>query len=1018
MGSDRARISFDRTREYRSLVAQQGRVTLEADVNEQAVIASEALRLETIDIIGPAGTPDDGYLISIDASGQITVGPGIMYVGGWRMRFTQAVPIANQPEWIDQPNWSLTTKQTQGDSVIALLVTEQEVQAVEDQALLEVALGGPDTAARTRLMQHIVAVPTKDDTCAAVLKDWNSTLKPLGLALNPDTFALDFNAALEVSFYPPAGPADPCCPPAQGGYLGADNQLVRVTVTSYNTATHSGTLLWGWNNASFLYRATFVDPTANPLVLTLSPAPVDSAHTPQLNQVIELLRSTMVLGNPADQNFIAAPEGDVITLASAGTVFDPTTYQLTLPAGTVLPTGYATDTNQFFVRLWQAQVTFNDGVAAQLDTVSGLAVTIHMDALPTGPLEARPFWDFAVRPSTPQKVYPQRYLEAPQGPTGPRRWLTDLAIVESIPGALPKFVADCRVHFPTSGDDCGCCGITLTPAQVTARGGLQAVIDAQAKAGQTLSLRPGTYILESPIAFTKAHTGFTLSGCEAGRVRLTVDAANAANFTTGMITMQNTSEITLQGLVFSMPLVSDAALTAPIGAATGLQFTTDLTIGIGLQDAETITIEDCQFLFANPATPAKGSLLVYFGAGIYASGNCSGLRLLSNRFLCAGGGQLTASSFRLLAGLVMTPVATSQQGTGSGIQSEAGASLAATGLINLPQVSDLLDDVEIIDNRFTGLTIAVFVIAEIGVIRCNSNRVLNSCGGFWFLDSDLGGNIAFGQTALANEQQGTGNLAAAFTVRQFIQPVFLANAIRFSSAFHPLATKPSTPANATISYETRTVLTADYTTKASAAYTSFTTSTDDIAAEAQQPASEGQPAAETKAAAPAESTAPAQTQIDYANAATAYNSLLNVGLAKELYGTTLAPALSLRDNDVQLIAYDTTADHPVALQGIHCMLSLNQPTGALFLSGNRVEVPDGYSIAVSSEWAASTVITGNLFNQKGVSEKAAEPCAILATLERDLSCISGNVVNASWLVSPARFGIPGVNTWKFLNTVL
>ena len=98
MGSDRARISYDKTREYRSVVAQQGRVTLEADVNEEAVIASEALRYETIDIIGPTGTPDNGYLVSVDAGGNLTVGPGIMYVGGWRMRFPQPVPVADQPE--------------------------------------------------------------------------------------------------------------------------------------------------------------------------------------------------------------------------------------------------------------------------------------------------------------------------------------------------------------------------------------------------------------------------------------------------------------------------------------------------------------------------------------------------------------------------------------------------------------------------------------------------------------------------------------------------------------------------------------------------------------------------------------------------------------------------------------------------------------------------------------------------------------------------------------------------------
>ena len=1049
MGSDRARISFDRTREYRSLVAQQGRVTLEADVNEQAVIASEALRLETIDIIGPTGTPDDGYLVSIDANGNITVGSGIMYVGGWRMRFTQPVPLDNQPEWIDQI-LDTVEKRPRGGYVIALLVSEQEVQAVEDQALREVALGGPDTAARTRLMQHIVSVPTTDDTCAAVLKDWNSNLKPLGLALNPDTFALDFNAALEVSFYPPAGPVDPCCPPAQGGYLGSDNQLIRVTVTAYEPSTHQGTLLWGWNNASFLYRAKFVDPTANPLVLTLSPAPVDSAHMPQLNQVVELLRSTMVLGNPLDLNFIAAPEGDVITLASAGTVFDPTTNQLTLPTGTALPNGYATDTSPLFIRLWQAEVPFTDGVAAQLDLVSGLAVTIHMDALPTGPLEARPFWDFAVRPNTPQQVYPQRYLQAPQGPTGPRRWLTDLAIVDYVPGALPTIVADCRVHFPANGgDDCGCCGITLTPAQVTARGGLQAVIDAQAKSGQTLSLRPGTYVLEAPLVLTRAHTGFSLSGCESGRARLTVNPANAASFTAGMITIQSGTNITIQGLVFAMPLTPVTFPGVPIGnPTTGQEFTTDLAIGIGLQDAETITIKDCQFLYPSPPDSAN-SITLYLGAGIYASENCSGLRVRRNRFQCSSGGQTTSTSFNLLLGIWMTPTTLDVTSTQNGntIQSVPAASnqakiqsakqsktkpaaQAATGLVNLSPISNRLDDVEIIDNRFTGLSMAVLIMAEMGMIRCINNRVANSCGGFWFLDSDLGANIAFAQAALASEQQT--NLADAAMVRQFMQPVFLANVLNSGAVIKFPSAKSSAPVNATVSNETRTVLTADYTTQGTAAYTDFTQSNEAAAT----PTTQAPPNADLKAAtttrskksatkaaattaAAATSSTPANAAV-YANASSAYTSLVNVGVARELAGTTLTPALYLRDNDVELIPYDTTTDNPSSLQGIRCMFSLEAvaTSGSLFLSGNRVEVPNGYSMAVTSEWAGSNIITGNFFNQKGVVKEAPELCVVVLTAERNFSSLSGNVVNVNWRVSPARFDIPVTTDWKFLNTVL
>lgn len=1057
MGSDRARISYDKTREYRSVVSQQGRVTLEADVNEEVSIASEALRYETIDLIGPTGTPDNGYLVSVDAAGDLIVGSGIMYVGGWRMRFAQPVNVLEQPEWIDQPPQAWTQTNKEGLYVIALLVSEQEVQAVEDQALREVALGGPDTAARTRLMQHIVAVPTSDDTCAAVLKDWNSVLKPLGLALHPDTFALDFDAALQVSFYPPAGPADPCCPPAQGGYLGADNQLVRVTVTSYNTTTHTGTLLWGWNNASFLYRASLIDASANPQILTLSPAPVDSEHTPQINQVIEVLRSTMELGNPADLNFIAAPEGDVISLAGSGTVFDPTTNQLTLPTGTMLTGGYATDTNPLFVRLWEAEVTFTDGVAQQLDTVSGLAVTIHMAALPSGPLEARPFWDFAVRPNTPQQVYPQRYLEGPQGPTGPRRWLTDLAIVEFFPQAVIetpavpqaaappppadgtfRVVADCRVPFPTGGDDCGCCGITLNPAEVAARGGLQAVVDAQAKIGQSLSLRPGRYVLEAPLAFTKAHAGFVLSGCSpGGRARLSVDTNAVANFPTGMITITGTSFITIQGLGFALPVFPATGLLGAIGATGALA--ADLSVGIGIDNSTSIVIEDCTFLLPSPEATANQPLL-YVGAGIYAAENCSGLRVLRNRFDCVGGGVIDNQVFRYVVGIWMSPTSinilgATAAGTGTvttnnpdlpkpETQAQAGApattqaktqpkakskaaqtTQAAAGFVNLPYVNDQLDDVEITDNRFTGLSLAVFAVTEFGMIRCTDNRATNCCGGYWFVESDMAGNAAFGQAALNDENQGN-NLASANTARRFMQPVVLANAINFSGALRPTAAAAKRPPAPTVSDETRSILLTDAGTHGQTAYTSFLSGAEQT--NPDQP-TEGQPAA----AAP-----PSLSDADYADASAAYTSLQGVGVSRELNGTILTPSLYIRGNEAVLVPYDTTVNIPASLQGIRCALSLSNEIGALFVSGNHVEVPNDSSIAFSAEWASNVVVNGNFFNQPRVRDKGAEPCAIIVTRDNDLVAISGNIVNASWRVSPARSNVPSnTSDWKFLNTV-
>jgi uncharacterized protein DUF6519 len=101
MSSDRARISYDPRQQYRSVVMQQGRVTLEADWNESQDIASEEGRAEALDVVGPSGTPDNGYAVSVPsglAPFDFEVGPGTMYVGGVRAFLPSAVDYSSQTE--------------------------------------------------------------------------------------------------------------------------------------------------------------------------------------------------------------------------------------------------------------------------------------------------------------------------------------------------------------------------------------------------------------------------------------------------------------------------------------------------------------------------------------------------------------------------------------------------------------------------------------------------------------------------------------------------------------------------------------------------------------------------------------------------------------------------------------------------------------------------------------------------------------------------------------------------------
>src|SRR5262245_31167388 len=110
MSSDRARRSFDPSRMYRSVVSQQGRVTLEADANEAEEIRTEESRAKLVDVVGPAGAPDDGFKIAVPGAGlgafDFTIGRGTFYVGGVRVHQDDEKATylrQRETEWVDYP---------------------------------------------------------------------------------------------------------------------------------------------------------------------------------------------------------------------------------------------------------------------------------------------------------------------------------------------------------------------------------------------------------------------------------------------------------------------------------------------------------------------------------------------------------------------------------------------------------------------------------------------------------------------------------------------------------------------------------------------------------------------------------------------------------------------------------------------------------------------------------------------------------------------------------------------------
>ena len=66
MHADLSRINFRPERGYSAVVAQQGRVQLDSDANEQALIQLHEQRTVLVDLIGPHGGPVDATGFGIE----------------------------------------------------------------------------------------------------------------------------------------------------------------------------------------------------------------------------------------------------------------------------------------------------------------------------------------------------------------------------------------------------------------------------------------------------------------------------------------------------------------------------------------------------------------------------------------------------------------------------------------------------------------------------------------------------------------------------------------------------------------------------------------------------------------------------------------------------------------------------------------------------------------------------------------------------------------------------------------
>jgi hypothetical protein len=728
MAGDRARVSYDPSRKWRGLIAQQGRVTVEADWNEAAAIGAERDRRLTLDVVGAAGTPDDGYGVKAvpagaapgPTPGDLIIGRGTLYLGGERLDLDRPVTYSTQSDWLDHstdPLWvppAVPSSTGTSYELVYLLASEQEVSAVEDPALADVALGGPDTMQRQRIRQHFVRHTSQYGDRGEA---WNALVGSLagqGLQFDATSMMVESTATLRVSFTAPGSP-DPSQPAAPGGYLGAENQLIRVMVTSVSDGVP--TIVWGFDDASFLYRVRAATSNGDTRV-ALGSSPVDSFHFPVSGQAVELLRDAVEL---AASDYIASPAGFVSTLTAG---YDPASMSLVVsgePPGDYLSGA----TPQLYLRVWQATAAAPAGHATPLGD-TGVAVTLTSA---DGSFHVGDFWRFALRPIQPAIVYPARYLTAPQPPDGPRTWACPLAVLTWTGGSATS--ASCVPPFfslvtpITAG---GGCTVDVKPSDVDNGASLQALLNHYANLPPvTVCLEPGTYTLPAPLQLGAELNGITLQACQRGAV-LQAGSHPGTAFANGLIQVNGGSSVTIRGIALSAPLTPfPNEVTFPVRFAANENlldvFRTGLGTAIGISAASSpgLTVEDCTFSFPDP-----GQANVFI-TGILASGAIEGIEITGCTFQAANPQVTTTPFFDVATG---RPVTAPYQLTLGYLQvpGNAGDDVPA----------NLLHDATIEKNRFLGVTVPVLAMARLGTLRVDQNTIRNAYGGLWFVSADPG----------------------------------------------------------------------------------------------------------------------------------------------------------------------------------------------------------------------------------------------------------------------------------------
>jgi hypothetical protein len=505
MSGDYTRFTFDTLRDYTRPRPQQGRVIVDADLNELSDAFDHRLRALALDVLGPCTAPVDqaagpgaeatGFKIE-PGGASFTIGLGRLYLHGltldnhgsapWEIepglrdrRGTAPVPYEQQPYYPNPP-----AAPTSGEHVVYVDAWEREVTAVSDPTLVDPAVA-VDTATRMQTVWQVKVLPA--DTPGVACDTPDEKLPGYVELTAPSA------ARLTVTAVGVPAPTDPCSVPADGGYRGWDNRLYRVEVHDGGTLA-TATFKWSRDNASVETAILQADSTRK--ILTVARTGRDD---------VQRIREGAWVEVQDDEHELDGQPGHLAQVVTVDAVDD---MSQTVTLSTAVPAGFGTLGTARRSRLRQWDHTTAASTITTASTSGGLVledgVQIEFDeAVAGGPFRTGDFWTFAARSADASL----QELEA-AAPQGPIHFYGRLGIIG---GTTTK---DCRAIWPCECDG-GCggdCTECVTPeSHASGQLTIQMAVDRLRRTGGTVCLAAGRYELAEPVVVERAR-GLTIKG--------------------------------------------------------------------------------------------------------------------------------------------------------------------------------------------------------------------------------------------------------------------------------------------------------------------------------------------------------------------------------------------------------------------------------------------------------------------------------------------------------------------------